>query len=165
MSKKNVDLTSTVMSRIKKNHIAMKPRWYFVLGTLALISGLVGLSIVLVFLVNLTVFSLRTHGPMGDMRYQQLLASFPWWIPLIVVIGLGLGIYLLKQYDFSYKKNFLFVILGFVAAILLSGVVADALGINMFLSRQRQMRRIYQQVEHQNLVPQKGSGQRWKQQI
>ena len=152
------------MSRIKKDHIAMKPRWYFVLGTSALVVGLVGLSIVLVFLVNLTVFSLRTHGPMGDMRYQQLLASFPWWIPLIVVVGLGLGIFLLKKYDFSYKKNFLLVILGFIAVILLSGIVADALGINTFLSRQGQMRRLYQQVENQKTFPQKGSGQGWKQQ-
>ena len=152
------------MSRIKRDHIAMKPRWYFVLGTTALIIGLVGLSIILIFLVNLTFFSLRTHGPMGDIRYQQILASFPWWIPLIVVVGLGLGIFLLKKYDFSYKKNFSFVILGFIAVILFSGIVADALGINTFLSRQGQMRRIYQQVENQNVSPRNGSGQGWKQQ-
>ena len=145
------------MSRIKKDHIAMKPRWYFVLGASALVTGLVGLSIILIFLVNLTVFSLRTHGPMGDMRYQQLLASFPWWIPLIVVVGLGIGIWLLKQYDFSYKKNFLLVILGFIAVILLSGIVADALGINTFLSRQRQMRRFYQ-FQNQDSSPMRGQG-------
>jgi len=159
MSKKHIDLTSTVMSRIKRDHIAMKPRWYFVLGTSALVVGLVGLSIVLIFLVNLSVFSLRTHGPMGDIRYQQLLASFPWWIPAIMIVGLGLGIFLLKKYDFSYKKNFLLVILGFIAVILLSGIIADALGINTFLSRQGQMRRLYQQVEGQYQV-EKGQGQR-----
>jgi len=137
----------------------MKPRWYFVLGTSALVVGLVGLSIVLIFLVNLSVFSLRTHGPMGDIRYQQLLASFPWWIPAIMIVGLGLGIFLLKKYDFSYKKNFLLVILGFIAVILLSGIIADALGINTFLSRQGQMRRLYQQVEGQYQV-EKGQGQR-----
>ncbi|MFZ2025068.1 MAG: hypothetical protein WAV51_02210 [Microgenomates group bacterium] len=157
MSKKQIDLTTNVMSRIERDHIAMKPKWYFALGSIAMIVGLVGLSIILMFLVNLTIFSLRTHGPMGDVRYQQLLATFPWWAPVIVIGGLGFGVWLLKKYDFSYKKNFLFVVIGFIVAIFFAGFVADSLGLNTILLRQKQMRGVYQ-LENQNNSPTKGQG-------
>lgn len=137
----------------------MKPRWYFIVGSLAMVLGIIGLSIVSIFFVNIIVFSLRSHGPMGAIRYQQLLSSFPWWAPILVVIGLGFGIWMLKKYDFSYRKNFLLVVLGFIAAIIVSGVLIDYLGINMFLSRQGQMRRFYQQVEGQNTAFPRDQGQ------
>jgi hypothetical protein len=137
----------------------MKPKWYFIMGSLATLSGLVGFSVVSIFFVNITVFSLRTHGPMGAIRYQQLLASFPWWAPFLVIIGLGFGIWMLKKYDFSYRKNFLFVILAFITAIIISGVCIDYLGINMVLSRQGTMRRFYQHIDSQNMQYPRGQGQ------
>ena len=68
--------------------------------------GISASIIVSVFLVSLTRFALRTHGPMGQIRLEQILSSFPWWAPVIALIGLFSGIYLLKKYDFSYRKNF-----------------------------------------------------------
>lgn len=136
----------------------MKPRWYFILGSFAMVLGLVGLSIISIFFVTVTVFSLRTHGPMGSIRYQQLLSSFPWWAPVVALIGLGCGVWMLNKYDFSYRKNFLLVILGFITAILLSGILLDYVGLNTFLSRQGQMRRLYQQIETQNTPQLKGQG-------
>lgn len=158
MSKTQIDITKNVMSRIKRENITIKPRWYFILGSFAMVLGFIGLSVVSIFFVNVTVFSLRTHGPMGAIRYQQLLTSFPWWAPILVIIGLGFGIWMLKKYDFSYRKNFLLVILGITVAIIISGVLIDYLGINTFLSRQRQMRRFYQQIDNQNALPLRGQG-------
>jgi len=159
MSKIKKDITKDVMSRIKREHITMKPRWYFIVGSLAMVLGIIGLSVVSIFFVNIIVFSLRTHGPMGAIRYQQLLSSFPWWAPMLVVIGLGFGIWMLKKYDFSYRKNFLLVILGFITAVIISGILIDYLGINKFLLRQGQMRRFYQQIQNQNTIYPKGQGQ------
>lgn len=157
MSKKQIDITNDVMTRIKKEHITMKPRWYFILGSFAMTIGMMGLSIISIFSVNLIAFSLRTHGPMGDIRCQQILTSFPWWAPVIVIIGLGFGIVMLKKYDFSYKKSFSVVIVGFIAAIILAGIVADNLGLNTMLLRQKQMRGFYQ-LQNQNSTPIRGQG-------
>lgn len=135
----------------------MKPKWYFVVGSIAMIIGLIGLSLLLIFLVNLMIFSLRTHGPMGEVRYQQLLASFPWWASVVVAVGLGIGLWMLKKYDFSYKKNFVFVAISFIVAIVLAGFVADSLGLNTMLVRQKQMRGFYK-LQNQNFVPTRGQG-------
>lgn len=147
MSKYKIDITQNVMSKIESNQIRIKPKWYFWLGSLSLFIALIGLTITSVFLTSLITFSLRTHGPMGAVRYQQIISSFPWWAPIIVVIGLISGIFLLKKYDFSYKKNFSFIILVFIFAVVIAGILIDILGFDTLWIRRGPMRRFYQQYE------------------
>lgn len=154
-----VDFEHTIMTKVKSNEISMKPRWYFVLGSLSLMLGFVGFSIGAVFLTNLTFFLYRRHGPMGEWRLQHLLTSFPWWVPMLAVLGLVLGVLQLRKYDFSYKKNFSLIILGFIFSVLLAAFVIDQLGLNDIWSRQGPMRRFYQQIEEQNSIVPKVSGQ------
>ena len=150
MSKHQIDITKKVMSKIKTEQIKMKPKWYFWLGSFAMFIALIGLIITLIFLVSLITFSLRSHGPMGAVRYQQIISSFPWWSPIIVVVGLITGITLLKKYDFSYKKNFVFIIITFVSAVLLAGILVDILGFDNLWIKRGLMRRFYQQYNGAN---------------
>jgi len=146
------------MAKVKSNEISMRPRWYFVLGSLLMIAGFVSFSIGAVFLTNLTLFLLRSHGPMGQWRLQQLLTSFPLWVPILAVVGIVLGIVMLRKYDFSYKKNFWLIVLGFVLSVILAAFLIDQLGLNDIWSRQGPMRRFYQQVEGQNSITPRGPG-------
>lgn len=135
------------MAKVKSKEILMKPRWYFVLGSILTLIGLVGFSIGAVFLVNVTLFLLRRHGPMGQWRLQLMLSSFPWWIPVLAIVGVIVGIWLLKKYDFSYRKNFPLIIAGFILSIVLAAFILDYVGLNDLWSRQGPMRRFYQQIE------------------
>ena len=150
MSKHQIDITKKVMSRIKTEQIKMKPKWYFWLGSFSILIAIVGLAIVSIFLISLVSFSLRSHGPMGTIRYQQIISNFPWWAPIIVVIGLVAGIILLKKYDFSYKKNFLVIIILFISAILLTGILVNTLGLDNLWIKRSPMRRFYQQYGGNN---------------
>lgn len=145
MSKKQLNLSSQIMSRIHREHITMKPKWYFILGSVTLFIGIVATSILTVFFISLISFSLRTHGPMGDIRYQQLLSSFPWWAPIAAIVGIGCGIFLFKKYDFSYKKNFAFFIFVFIIAAIFTGWLIDYTNLDSYFMRQGLMKRIYQQ--------------------
>jgi hypothetical protein len=155
----SADLEKTIMAKVKSNEISMKPKWYFVLGSALMIIGLVASSIGAVFLTNLTLFLLRQHGPNGQYRLQQLLNSFPLWIPVLAVFGIAFGIWIIRKYDFSYKKNFWLIILGFILSVVLSAFVIDLLGLNDIWSRQGPMKRFYQRVEGQNSTFQRGAGQ------
>ena len=146
------------MAKVKSNEISMKPRWYFIMGSLLTIAGLVGFSIGTVFLTNITLFLIRRHGPMGQWRLQQLLSSFPLWIPVLAILGIVLGIWMLRKYDFSYKKNFWLIILGFIFSVILAAFVIDQLGLNDMWSRQGPMRRFYQQIEGQAFPRGQGQG-------
>ena len=154
----SVDFEKNIMAKVKSNEISIKPRWYFMLGSFLMLAGLVGLSIGAVFLTNLTFFLLRQHGPMGQWRLQQIYSSFPIWVPLLAVVGIVLGICLLKKYDFSYKTNFSLIVIGFIISIALTAVILDYSGLNDLWSRQGPMRRFYQQVEGQNSTLPRGQG-------
>lgn len=147
MPKNKINITKTVMSKIETGQVKMRPRWMFVAGTISLVIGVIGTYIFSSFLVSLMSFSLRTHGPKGAMRYQQLLDSFPLWAVFLAIFGLILGINLLKKFDFSYKKNFAFTVLVFVVVVLISGWLADYLGLDRVWSKQGQMGKMYQRYD------------------
>jgi len=147
MSKKNkLNFKANIISQIKAGKIGMKPKWYFVAGSLAMFSGLVGLSMGIIFLVNLSIFLIRRNGSLMPWRLQTILSTFPWWIPVVAFFGIILAIWLFKKYDFSYKKNFPLLIVTFVISVLLAGFLLDKLGLNEYLSKGR-MKRFYQNVE------------------
>jgi len=158
MSKKKnqLKLEEKVMSQVKTGKIVMKSKWYFAVGSLLLFSGLVSLSVGAIFLINLTIFTLRKRGPVTCWRLQAMIENFPWWVPVLAVIGMILGIRLLKQYDFSYKKNFKLIIVSFILAVVLAGFLIDKLGLNDYWAKRGLMKRFYQKFELRNSF--KGSG-------
>ncbi len=156
MSKKKnqLKLEEKIMSQVKTGKISIKPKWCFVAGSLLLFSGLVSLSVGAIFLINLTVFILRRRGPMACWRLQTMIENFPLWMPVLAVIGIILGVRLLKKYDFSYKKNFALIVTSFILAILFAGFLIDGLGLNDYWARRGPMKRFYQRFEDkQGLSP------------
>ncbi len=145
--KSQLKLAEKIMSQVKTGQIKMKPKWYFVVGSISLLSGIITLGMGAMFLVNLTVFTLRGRGPMVSWKLQMMLKNFPWWIPVLAVVGVVLGINLLRKYDFSYQKNFKLIVVSFVLAILAAGFMIDRLGLNDHWSRRGQMKQIYQRLE------------------
>ena len=135
MSQELNKTTEEIMSKIHKGQIKMRPRLYFALGYILTIGGLVFSFITSIFFVGLTRFAIRSHGPMGDYRIAQLLSSFEWWIPVLAILGLVVGIWLLRKYDFSYKINFKVFVVGLVASILIAGFLVDMMGVTDTWSR------------------------------
>jgi hypothetical protein len=84
---------------------------------------------------------------MGDIRYEQLLSNFPWWAILLAVGGMGVGIWILREYDFSYKHNFLFMVLGIVVAIFFVGWSINYFGFDGLWRERGGMRGLYQQYD------------------
>lgn len=142
-----INLEKEVMSKIVSGKILMKPRWYFVLGSL--LSGIgITLSVVSsIFFINLLFFISRKHGPNGVNRLYEILNSFPIWIPIIAIIGIIAGIFLLKRYDFSYKNNFYLIITIFIFSIVFAGFLIDKLNLNDRLSKKSSMKRFYRSIE------------------
>lgn len=155
-----MDFEKIVMGKVTTNKIVMKPKWYFFIGSFLMGTSFVGLSMGAIFLTNLTLFLLRKHGPMGEWRLQMMLDSFPWWILIFAILGMILGIWILKKYDISYKKNFTLLVIGFIFSIITSAFILDLSGINDVWSHQGPMRNFYQQMENPNSSFQKGPGWR-----
>ncbi len=159
MSKELKNITESIMDQIHEDKIKMRPRIYFILGSILIFVGLVSSIVVSVFLVGLIRFSLRSHGPMASYRLDQILSSFPWWAPVLAIIGLVMGIWLLRKYDFSFKVNFKLVIVVFIVAVILGGWIVDSIGLNDTLIRRGPMKGMMRQyIENNNLQIRKGPG-------
>lgn len=162
MSEELKDITGSVMDKIHHGKIKMRPKVYFVIGSTLAFIGLVASIFTSVFLFGLFRFSIRSHGPMGEYRWEQLLSSFPWWALLVAIFGLVLGIWFLRRYDFSYKIDFKIVVVGFIFAIIVAGWVFDMTGLNDIFYRQGPMKGMMRQYMQDNtLQPGSGVG-RWK---
>lgn len=81
---------------------------------------------------------------------EQMLASFPWWAPVIAIVGLVAGISLIRRYDLSFKVDFKLIIVGFVLAIFVGGIVVDLIGLNDALIRRGPMRGMMRQYLLEN---------------
>ncbi|MEK7551321.1 MAG: hypothetical protein AAB532_01870 [Patescibacteria group bacterium] len=154
MSKKELTIKEKVMDQIKEDRVTMRPKWYFIFGSILMFLGLLSSVIVSVFLLSITKFALRTHGPMGQYRLEQLLDSFPWWAPILTLVLLIIGIYLLKKYDFSYRKNFVFIIISLIITLIIAVFLIDGLGLNDFWFRNGPMRDVMRQyIQESNQYP------------
>lgn len=164
MSKKELTIKEKVMDQIKDNKVAMRPKWYFIFGSILIFLGLLSSVISSVFLLSLTKFILRSHGPMGEYRLEQLLESFPLWAPILALVLLIIGIYLLKKYDFSYRKNFLFIVISLITTLIIAVFLIDGLGLNDFWFRNGPMRGVMRQyMQESNQYPNTNLYQRGEQ--
>lgn len=157
---KPLDFESEIMDKVRSKQIAMRPKWYFVAGSLLTLIGVVSATLSAIFLTGVTFFALRGHGMMAQWRLNTLVESFPLWLPVLAVAATLAGLWLLRQYNFSYKNNFVLIILGFVAAIVLAGFAFDVLGFNEAWSERPHMRGFYRQIQQEQGTDwQPGSGQ------
>ena len=153
-------IEDVVMGKVKRGEIKMKPKWYFFLGSISTLLGVVSLTVGAIFLTNLTIFLIRKRGP-GYGRLSMVLESFPIWIPVLAVVGIVMGIWLLKKYDFSYKKNFLYVAILFLLSIIVAGIIVDKAGLNDAWSQHGPMRGVYRRyINHKNVLPWHEQGRR-----
>ena len=103
----------------------MKPKWYFIVGSIVMFAGLVFSILSAVFFISVMSFVLRSHGPMGQYRLEAMLSSFPIWAPVCAIAGVLMGFWFLKQYDFSYKKYFIPIVISLVSAVIVTGIAID----------------------------------------
>lgn len=145
MSKiKKSALKEKIFSQIKKGEVTMRPRAYFVVGSLLSALGLLITSSVLVFSLYLARFALTHPGPGAKIKLSLLLSSLPWYIPVSALGSIILGYYLLRRYDFSYRKNFLVILLIILAGLYLGSVALERSRIEEFLTTRGYLRRFEQ---------------------
>lgn len=153
------------MEKIEKGEIKMKSKWYFILGSLILFVGAVATTTFSIFFLNFLFFLMRKHyGPMYQYRLQMMIFQFPWWLLIFAILGLLMGIRLLREYDFSYKKNFFYIVFGYLFVVIVSAFLIDYLNLNHFFYG-REWRRFYLKEQPKKFYPnldKKCQGKCWK---
>jgi len=139
MSEEIKNIENNVMDQIQKGKLKMRPKVYFIIGSILTFIGLVASIVVSVFSIGLIKFILRSNGIMGH-KLDRIFSIFPWWMFILAILSLVIGVLLVRKYDFSYKIDFKKAIILAILAIVLSGWLVDALGLNDILARKGLMR-------------------------
>ena len=153
MSKELDKIKNFVMSQVQTNQIKMKPKAYFIVGSVFTFIGLIASMMTSVFFVGLINFSLRSHGPMGQYRFENLLSNFPWWTTILAFISLLIGILIMRKYDFSHKIKPIHLIVGLILAVIIAGWLIDLTGINDSLSHRGPMQGMMRGYMRNNSIP------------
>ncbi len=139
MSKELKNISDNVMDQIRKGKLKMRPKIYFITGSIFTFVGLVASIATSVFAIGLIRFLSRSNGIFSH-KLDRLISIFPWWILVLAILGLVVGILLVRKYDFSYKIDFKKAIVLTILVVMVSGWLIDVLGFNDLLVRKGLMR-------------------------
>lgn len=133
-----------VLHKITANSISIRPRWHFVVGATLSAIGVALSAALSIIALHLVRFRL-THPGLGAARkLDWLLNNLPWYVPVFAVGGLVGGYILLRRYDFSYRKNFGFIVLAAIVGLFIGSFTLSTLRVDDFLMKRGYFRQIYQ---------------------
>lgn len=160
ISKSNIQKPSPkdIMEQIKSRKIKMRPKSYFIIGSILLGGSLATTFLLALLFLAASTFHIRTTHPISFLRYGHrgslaFIQLFPWQLIILSIIGIWGGLYLLKKYDISYKKSFFGTSLVFIGVLLSCAIFIDNVGINDRLKSTRNFAPIYKQnLINQNTI-------------
>ena len=150
MSKK---LEEKIIKDIKSGSIKMRPKWIFVLGSIFTAIGVLLATSLGLLSIQLIRFRLNHPGSAGTVKIMTVIASLPWYIPVLTVFSLIGGYYFLKQYDFSYRKNASFIMILVLLGLVFGSYILDKAGADQILMKRGYFRRIYNQESVSSPLP------------
>lgn len=133
MVKEKKDLSKEIVKKIKAEKVKMRPKIYFILGSVLLGIGVAGALLFSIIFTNRAFFRLRVFGPFGNLAFGKagigpFLSTFPFISLALALIGIGGGLYLLRRYEFSYKRSLISLLIGVAALVVTVGFVLDQVG-------------------------------------
>jgi len=131
----NNDIQQSILQKINQGEIKMRPRYYFIFGSILITIGTIGVIIAGTFFVSHAIFmsqrspliSFLGFGPQGISPFLQ---TFPWLSVIVATLSIVLGILFLRHYDFSYKTDSKTFVLIVVGTVLTMGIITNLSGLN-----------------------------------
>lgn len=129
------NIKQNILDQITSGKISMRPRMYFITGSILSVLGLLLSAMTLIVATYLIRFDLTHPGPGADRKLSILIANLPLVVPVIAVFSLIGGLYLLRRYDFSYRRHFGYILLVVIASLWLGVVALERSPIEEFLNK------------------------------
>ena len=134
MTEKSKDYKK-IMKKIKKGQLKMKPKIYFVFGSILFGAGVVGLLLLSAILMSRVFFDLRLAGAfrylgMGGGGMIHFFRRLPIKMLLLAGAGLGGGSFLIRKHGRGYKMSLIWLLVGVITTVMGLGWLMDRIGLN-----------------------------------
>ena len=142
-----------VMKKIHKGQIRMRPRIYFVLGSVMVGVGLVllvGLSALVThaFYVRLVVLARMGFENVSLGWCLMWMRFFPWEMLIVAMLMILVGGYLLRKYEFVYKRGLGLVLVVMVLVMVVLTMLMNWFGLDGFVRQKPVLKQLYLYQEH-----------------
>lgn len=141
--KNNKDFTKSIMERIRVEKIRIRPRYQFIIATVLIAVGILGTIISSAYFFGLSIFAFRAKGPLSNIGLLRAVGGIPWWSLLIAVLGLGVGYWLWKKSETTYKITPMIIIITMLAITFTAGIIINSLGWGDSWFRRGPIKRFY----------------------
>jgi hypothetical protein len=127
---KNQNITSSVLEKIRKGEVSMRPKIYFG-ARVALLATITVLAFLLsVFVLSFTLFALRESGEQfllgfGGQGLATFLSLFPWETLGILTVLLVVIEWLFRSFKFGYRIPILLAFLGVLGFTVVAGMAIN----------------------------------------
>ncbi len=151
IKKKNNKLKNKVLNKIKSGEITIKPKAYFMLKTVFMVTVVLATLLAVSFFVSFTIFSVKESSKLfllgfGNIGIQIFLETFPWFLMLAAVFLLIIADKLLTYFNFAYRIPLIYILLITVVVVM---------GVSIFIHKTPVHETIYQEVM-ENKLPELG---------
>lgn len=142
-----------VMRKIHKGQVRMRPRIYFVIGSVMVGVGLVLLMLVSALVTQALYMRLSVLARMGVENLGwgwcvMWLRFFPWEMLIVSILMILAGGYLLRKYEFVYKKGLGLVLMAMVLVVVLLTMLMNWVGLIRYVRQKPLLRQFYMYQEH-----------------
>jgi len=125
----------SVMDLISEDKIKIKSRFVFIARSIGFKSGLTLLVVVLVFLVNLFFYFIKSNNLLLSIHYgpsfwQMMLHSLPYDLIIIITILFIIVVFIFKKTGFAFKQSAVIILLFLGIAITLLGLALFTTNLN-----------------------------------
>lgn len=152
------DIANKIKEKINTGELKMKPKGYFVLGSILATIGIILFGVMGTFVTSVLIHRIkmqRFFSELGNVPFGRktpyILVNFPWELLILSIVFLIIGLYLIKKFDVSYKKSFILLIIVFVSVVLVTAIGIDKIGIHDRFKKIPRMQRLYMQRDNPNL--------------
>lgn len=132
---KKQKMSTIIMGKIRKEHIAMRPKMYFTtLNYGKKIFLIISIALTLLF-TNVSIFKFRIYDPFGFLVFGRngLVALFGLLPVYIIIFALTSFIcfsFIVSFFDISYKRSYVGVLTVMLFTVIGGGFMIDKTGIN-----------------------------------
>lgn len=129
-----INLSEKISKTIKEKGVKIRSRFSVLAERLGLESAAVFLVLVSILVIGLIGYALIQSGALeftdfGFRGIGVILVNFPYELLIIAVLLIVIIAFILKRFDFSYKKNYSLIIAVIVGGVVLFGLTTAALNI------------------------------------
>lgn len=119
-----------VLERIRSGRLQMKPRLFFVLTTVLVVSITLLIFFISVWLASFISFGLRLSGNesllgFGTQGSLLFLTVFPWGLAILDLLLVTLLAWLLRRFRFGYRRPLLYLLVALVIGAAAMGLLFD----------------------------------------